>query len=371
MRILVSGAGVAGLSAGIDLARAGHTVEIVERAGHLRTNGSPIDVRGDAIGVIEDMGLLDKVVEHAITMTEGAKFVDQDGNVVAALPIAEVNESDGDIEIPREDLMRVLREALPAQAQLRFEDSVRTLFDDGDQVTVDFESGREAEYDLIVGADGAHSTVRRMVFGPERNYARHLGLYTAIADAPSEAAAAGAPASVLNLNLPGRMAALARYRDQALAVFTFRSAPIEYDHRDLAAQKRILTDFYGADREWKVPQLLGAAQADPELYFDAVVQIHMPTWHHGRVVLLGDAAHCATPMAGRGTSLALTGAWILTEELARHEGDYAAAFAEYERRQRPHSDAAQQFAYGGADLIVPATWEDIERRNARLRLLPA
>lgn len=369
MRILVSGAGVAGLSAGIDLARAGHTVEIIERAGHLRTNGSPIDVRGDSVGVIERMGLLDEVIEHSITMTEGAKFVDENGEVIAPQPMSETNDSDDDIEIPREDLMRILRKALPEEARLRFEDSVRTLTDDGDQVTVVFGSEREGRYDLVVGADGAHSNVRRQAFGPEREFSRHLGLYVAIGAAPAEAVAENAGHSVHILNLPGRMACIGRYRDQALAIFTFRSEEIEYDRHDPAAQKRILTDFYGEDRQWKIPQLLAAAQADPELYFDAIARIRMPTWHRGRVVLIGDAAHCATPMAGRGTSLALTGAWFLTEALARHDGDHAAAFTEYERRQRPYSDTAQESANGGADLMVPATWEDIERRNARL--LPA
>ncbi|WP_031469659.1 FAD-dependent monooxygenase [Sciscionella sediminilitoris] len=366
MRILVSGAGVAGLSAGIDLARAGHTVEIVERAGHLRTNGSPIDVRGDAVGVIEQMGCLDEVVEHSITMTEGAKFVAEDGSVIAPQPMAETNDSDDDVEIPREDLMRILREALPEDAQLRFEDSVRSLSDDGTEVTVVFESGQQGRYDIVVGADGAHSTVRRLVFGPEQDFVKHLGLYVAIGNAPTEAVPGNAPHSVHILNLPGRMACLGRYRDQALAIFTFRSERIEYDHHDLSAQKRILTDFYGEDRQWKIPDLLAAAQADPELYFDAIAQIHMPVWHEGRVVLVGDAAHCATPMAGRGTSLALTGAWILTEELTRHDGDHAGAFTEYERRQRPYSDKAQASASGGADLMVPATEEDIEQRNTRL-----
>ncbi|MGQ4513981.1 FAD-dependent monooxygenase [Streptomyces sp. DW26H14] len=369
MRVLVSGAGVAGLSAGIDLARAGHTVEIIERAGHLRTNGSPIDVRGDSVGVIERMGLLDEVVARSITMTEGAKFVDENGDVVAPQPMSETNDSDDDIEIPREDLMRILRKALPEGARLRFEDSVRTLTDDGDQVTVGFASGWEGRYDLVVGADGAHSNVRRLVFGPEREFSRHLGLYVAIGTMPAEAASDSAAHSVHILNLPGRMACVGRYRDQALAIFTFRSGKIEYDHHDLAAQKRVLTDFYGEDRQWRIPQLLAAAQADPELYFDAIAQIHMPVWHRGRVVLIGDAAHCATPMAGRGTSLALTGAWFLTEALARHDGDHTAAFTAYERRQRPYSDKAQESANGGADLMVPATWEDIERRNARL--LPA
>ncbi|MFC3998948.1 FAD-dependent monooxygenase [Nocardiopsis sediminis] len=366
MKILVSGAGAAGLCAGIDLARAGHEVEIVERSDHLRVNGSPIDVRGDALETARQMGILDAVHERRITMTEETKFVDRSGATVASLVMQEINESTDDIELPREDLMIILRQALPEEVDLRFEESIATLADDGDRVAVTFASGREAAYDIVVGADGVHSGVRRLVFGPEKEFTKPLGVYVAIADAPGQATPGGTRVTEI-LNLPGRFAGVARYRDKALAIFEFRSDPIDHDYRDLAAQKRILAEAFAGIEDWKVPELIETAQQDPELYFDAIAQIHMPAWHRGRVVLIGDAAHCATSMAGRGTSLALLGAWTLAEELGRHGDDIEAAFSAYEERRRPHAAAAQEFAHGGADLVVPATWEAIEARNTRLR----
>ncbi|MCS7480437.1 FAD-dependent monooxygenase [Umezawaea endophytica] len=365
MRILISGAGAAGLCAGIDLARAGHVVEIVERANHLRVNGSPIDVRGDALETAKQMGIVDEIHEHRISMTEQTKFVDRSGAVVASLGTQEINETAEDVELPREDLMIILRQALPEQVDLRFEESIAALVDHGDRVAVTFASGREASYDVVVGADGVHSAVRRLVFGPEGEFAEPLGVYVAIGDASGQESPDGTRVTEI-LNLPGRFAGIARYRDKALAIFEFRSGPIDYDYHDLAAQKRVLAEAFAGIDDWKVPELLETALCDPELYFDAIALIHMSTWHQGRVVLIGDAAHCATPMAGRGTSLALLGAWTLTEELGRHSDDVEAAFNAYERRQRPHAAAAQEFARGGADLVVPATWEDIEARNARL-----
>ncbi|UOX93097.1 FAD-dependent monooxygenase [Amycolatopsis sp. FBCC-B4732] len=368
MKILVSGAGAAGLCAGIDLARAGHVVEIVERANHLRVNGSPIDVRGDALETAERMGILDAVLERRITMTERTTFVDRFGAPVASLAMEEINESSDDVELPREDLMLILRQALPEQVDLRFEESIAALAEDGDRVAVTFASGRAAAYDIVVGADGVHSAVRRLVFGPEKEFTEPLGVYVAIGDAPGEVTPGDTRVTEI-LNLPGLLAGVARYRDKALAIFEFRSGPIDYDHHDQAAQKRILAGAFAGIEDWKVPELLETAQHDPELYFDVLTQIHLPSWHRGRVVLIGDAAHCATPMAGRGTSLALLGAWTLTEELGRHGDDVEAAFSAYEQRQRPHAAAAQEFARGGADLVVPATWEAIEARNARLRAL--
>lgn len=365
MKILVSGAGTAGLCAGINLARAGHAVEAVERANHLRVNGSPIDVRGDALETAEQMGILDAVHQRRITMTEQTRFVDRSGAAVAALATQEINENSEDVELPREGLMTVLRQALPEQVDLRFAESIATLVDHGDRVAVTFTSGREDTYDVVVGADGAHSAVRGLVFGPEKEFSEHLGVHVAIANAPDQATPGGARVSEI-LNVPGRMAGVARYRDTALAIFEFRSEPIDHDHHDLDAQKRILAEAFAEIEDWKVPELLETAQRDPELYFDAIAQIHVPTWHRGRAVLIGDAAHCATPMAGRGTSLAMLGAWTLTEELGRHD-DVETAFSAYEQRERPRAAAAQKFAHGGADLLVPATWEAIEARNARLR----
>jgi 2-polyprenyl-6-methoxyphenol hydroxylase-like FAD-dependent oxidoreductase len=170
-------------------------------------------------------------------------------------------------------------------------------------------------------------------------------------------------------NAPGHMAGIATYRDKALAVFMFRSPWIDYDYHDLNAQKQILRDAFAGHAGWKVPELLDAATDDSELYFDSVSQIHMPTWHRGRVVLVGDAAYCASPLSGRGTSLAMTGAWSLAEALTGHPDDIAAAFNQYEREQLPHVTYAQGTAGPGGDVLVPATQADIDARNQRLGAL--
>ncbi|MEU0794147.1 FAD-dependent monooxygenase [Amycolatopsis sp. NPDC005961] len=362
MDILISGAGVAGLSAAVDLGARGHRVTLVERSSHFRVNGSPIDVRGDAIAVAENMGLLAKIRDRQLRMTENSVFVDAGGTVLAALPLAETSDSDDDIEIAREDLATVLAEALPADATVRFRDSVAALADDGAGVDVRFASGDTGRFDLVIGADGLHSAVRRLSFGPESGFVKHLGVYAAIADLPAEAGSGGPNPTY---NFPGHMASIMRYRDRALAVFLFRSDPIEYDYHDLDAQRKVLADAFAGHDEWRIPELIAAAMADPELYFDSSSQIHMPSWHRGRVVLVGDAAHAASGLSGRGTSLALLGTSFLTEEL--DEDDLEAGFERYEARQRPYVRAAQAGVADGADLVVPATREDIAARNARLQ----
>lgn len=361
MRILVSGAGIAGLSAAIDLGADGHDVTIVERANHLRVNGSPIDIRGDvAIGVAEKMGVLAEIVDRRVDMTERVQFVDGSGTVVAEPPLEMINDSADDIEIPREDLTNILYNHLGPSVDLRFEQSIADLEADDRGVDVRFASGARDRYDLVVGADGMHSAVRRLTFGPEDRFLRHLGFYVALAALP------GYPPDGRNnpmYNYPGHLAGIAAYHDKALAVFMFRSPWIGYDYHDLDAQKRILADAFAGHDEWRIPELVDAAVRDPEIYFDSVSQIDMPAWHRGRIVLVGDAAHCASNLSGRGTSLALTGAWFLAQAVRDHPGDLARAWQHYERDQRPHAIRCQATAAPGGERLIPATQEEIDARN--------
>ena len=364
MNILVSGGGVAGLASALELGARGHRVTLVERAAHLRVGGAPIDVRGHAIECADRMGVLPTIRAQRIRMAEHGVFVHADGSVAARLPVEEMSESADDIEIAREDLVQTLAAALPASTDIVFGDSVDALADDGDGVDVHFVSGRTARFDLVVGADGLHSVTRGLAFGPERDYLRHLGLYVALTDLPAEARA---DRTSPLYNYPGHLASIARYKNKAFGVFLFRSGLLDYDHRNLDAQKKILLDAFAGHTEWKIPQLLDAVRADPEFYFDSVSQIHLPTWHRGRIALVGDAAHCAALLSGRGTSLALSGAHFLAEELEAAGGDHTVAFGRYEQRQRPYVEFAQNSVTDGGELIVPSTREAIDARNVRLR----
>lgn len=363
MRILVSGAGMAGLSAGVNLGATGHEVTIVERANHLRVNGSPIDIRGDSLAFADKMGVLDEIRARQVDMSQRLCFVDANGDLLARLPSADFSDSPDDVEIPREDLAHVLRNALNPSVTLTFDESIAELTDDGRGVDVRFTSGKRERYDLVVGADGIHSATRRMIFGPEEHYIRHLGFYVGLAQLPDRTETGGANPMY---NFPGHMAGIVDYRDKSLAVLMFRSPWIDYDYHDLDAPKQILADAFAGHDEWRIPELIDAARRDPELYFDSVSQIDMPSWHTGRVVLVGDAAACASPLSGRGTALAITGTWLLAQALSDHPDDLEAALRQYEHDQGPHVTYAQSTAAPGGDHQVPATQDAIDERNRRL-----
>lgn len=361
MRVLISGASLAGPSLAFWLVRAGHEVTVVERAAQPRLGGSPIDVRGTAVGVAERMGLL-PAIEAARVHTEGIEVVDAAGRRKASFPVDVYAEPGGrDVELERADLVNLLFTA-SKDADYRFNDSIATLEQDEGGVDVTFVHGRPERFDLVVGADGTHSIVRRLVFGEESQFLRHLGLYGSIV--PVDPSLGRENWGVMH-NVPGKLAGVYRYAGKADAVFMFRSPELSYDYHDLDQQKKLLIDAY-AGEGWRVPALLAAVAAADDLYFDSVNQVHMPAWSRGRVVLVGDAAYCASPLSGMGTTLAMVGAASLADALAEGDG----AFARYERAHRPLVAKAQASVSGNADMMVPTTSFALWRRNQLTKVAP-
>ncbi|MFD6177738.1 MULTISPECIES: FAD-dependent monooxygenase [unclassified Isoptericola] len=358
-RILVVGASIAGLATAHWLVEDGFDVTIAERARAPRPGGNGVDVRGQAVEAVARMGLLD-LVRASATDVRAMQFVDAAGRTTARVPVAEP----GATEIMRGDLVALLHDR--STADRRFGDGVRALRQDDGGVTVGFEHAPDERFDLVVGADGMHSTVRRLAFGPEERFVRFKGGYFAFADAD---AALGADRAVTMYNTPGRMAGLYRsgHHAQAKAYLAFRSRPLGHDHRDPDQHRRMLREAFADETGWCVPRLLDTALADPHLYLDALAQVQMDSWSNGRVVLVGDAAWCASPASGAGAELALVGAFRLAGELARAEGDPRAAFARYEAIHRALVRRRQRIS-PNVRLMVPQTRGGIRLRNTLARL---
>jgi 2-polyprenyl-6-methoxyphenol hydroxylase-like FAD-dependent oxidoreductase len=366
-RILISGASIAGPTAAFWLAEHGFRPTVVERAPGLRTGGNGVDVRGRAVEVAERMGIMPRI-RDAATDVVGTSFVDSADRSVARIDMQAIQRKhgSGEVEIMRGDLAAILHEATKDDVEYVFDDSIRTLRQDDDGVTVAFERGAARRFDLVIGADGLHSAVRRLAFGPDERFLRYMRHCFAFAAADP---ALGADRWMTIYNLPGKMAGVYRSGNHAgaKAYLAFRRPePPAYDHRDVEQHKRLLREAYAGVSSWHVPQLLAGALADPELYFDALSQVHMPSWSSGRVTLVGDAAHCASPVSGGGAMLGLVGAYRLAGELSALHGDHRAAFPRYERGHRPLVERSQSNLFTG--LVVPRSRAGIRARNAMARL---
>lgn len=369
MDVLISGASMAGLSAAWWFAHLGHRVTVVERSEGLRPGGAPIDVRGRALATAQRMGLLAQIEREKVRVLEPTPVLDGSGAQVATLDLRWfANETDDDIEITRDRLNRILRDAVPDSVGFHFKASITALTDGVQGVEVAFTDGQRGRYDLVVGADGLHSTVRRLAFGPETDYVRHFGHYVALVDLP-----AGRDWQRAMLNVPGLTVAVRDAGDGPQAMVLAASPAIGYDYRDPAAQRRLLDQFLARVDAWQVPAIR-AAFADPAargFYFDSVSQTHMPAWIHGHVAVVGDAGHCAALLSGMGTTLAMVSAETLATAWTEHGGDMQATAAAHHAQLRPYVEQCQAFASEGAPIMVPATQQALDERNAMFRATAA
>ncbi|WP_285501109.1 FAD-dependent monooxygenase [Actinokineospora sp. NBRC 105648] len=342
-RVLVAGASIAGPALAHWLRRRGAEVTVVERAPGLRPGGQAVDARGVAKEVIRRMGL-DAAVRAACTDTAGAHTVDVDGNVLETYR-ADDDGGDGfiaEIEILRGDLSQVLYDDTRDGVEYVFGDRIAELTQDADGVEVTFASGDRRRFDLVVGADGLHSALRAMVFGPRERFVRHLGLVLAFYSVPNEF---GLDRWFLEYQDPGsaRTAGLRPIKDatRAMAMFGFPAADSDIDHRDVESQKHLLRERM-AGLGWLTPDILAHLDDTPDFYLDQVAQVVMDRWSNGRVALIGDAAFSSSPMSGAGTGLALVAAYLLAGELAAADWDPEAGFAAYEARMRSFVEANQE-----------------------------
>ena len=210
--------------------------------------------------------------------------------------------------------------------------------------------------------------MRKLAFGPEKDYVRHFGYYVALVDLPNDREWHRAM-----LNIPGLTIAVRDSGDGPQAMMLAASAEVDYDYRDLDAQRKMIGDFLSRVDAWQVPALR-AAFADPAakgFYFDSVSQTHMPSWINGNVAVIGDAGHCAALLSGMGTTLAMVAAETLATTWTEYGGNMNAASPSYHERLRSYVEQCQAFAHEGAPIMVPATQKALDERNANFRACAA
>ncbi|MEU1086936.1 FAD-dependent monooxygenase [Streptomyces sp. NPDC005892] len=381
--VLISGAGIAGPALAYWLRSAGLDVTVVERAPALRPGGQTVDLRGAGREVISRMGLMDRARAAAVDQ-RGLAMVDARDRVTAEMPTGAFDGEGivSEIEILRGDLARLLHDAtspttatapvpggtetVPGGTEYLFDDTITALAQDDEGVTVTFEKAGRRRFGVVVGADGPHSTVRELAFGPEADFVRPLNCWTAWFTAREEWDLGGwfrmynAPGGLVASARPGRLPG------EIKAGLSFRAQPFAYDRHDVRAQQELIARrFEGAG--WEVPRLLAAMRTSEDFFFDSLAQVRLDSSSRGRTVLLGDAGHCPSPLTGMGTSLALVGAYVLAGEISTPGAGHLDAFRNYDRIMRPYVTRAQQLPPGGVSGYAPNGALAIRMRAASMR----
>jgi 2-polyprenyl-6-methoxyphenol hydroxylase-like FAD-dependent oxidoreductase len=361
MKVAINGMGIAGPTLAYWLRRSGHDPVLFEKAPAVRSGGYLIDFWGLGYEIAERMGIISTLREHSYEM-ERLRMVDRDGREEARMDLAPLYEAHRGrfISLPRADLASALGGAcrgIPAN----FNVSISAIVQDGANSIVTLSDGRQDRFDLIVGADGLHSQVRALAFGPEAQFERFLDCYVAAFRVR------GYPRrdelTFVSHTVRGRQAARVSLRDdETLVLLVCRAELIVADRLWHGDPRPALRQAYG-EMGWEVPELLDAMDASDDLYFDRVSQIHLPHWSANRVALVGDAAACPSLLAGEGTGLGMLEAYVLAGELHRADGDCARALAAYESRLRTFVSTKQKGALWFRGFFAPQTALGLMVRN--------
>ena len=364
MRIAISGAGVAGAALAHWLHRTGHTPTLIEQAPQFRTGGYMIDFWGAGYQVTKRMGI-EGPIRAAGYQIEKVRSVDSRGEASADVDIKAFRRMFGDdlISLPRGDLAAAIYATIEGEVETVFGDSIATVDERGDGVRLGFDKGAPRDFDLVIGADGLHSNVRRLVFGPDGNFEHYLGCKVAacLVDGyrPRDELV------FVTYATPGRQLSRVALRgDRTMFLFIFRA---EYDSAAVSPKDQLRNEF--RDVGWESRDILATLDDVDDLYFDVVSQIRMDRWWRGRVLLLGDAAACISLLGGEGTGLAITEAYVLAGELARAGGDHRRAFDAYQARLRPFIKAKQAGAARNIPFFATKTRLGLWFRNVAMRTM--
>ncbi|MEU8971218.1 FAD-dependent monooxygenase [Streptomyces monashensis] len=329
-KVLISGASVAGPALAHLLNRAGCSVTVVERAPSVRGGGYAVDFRGKAFDVLDELGILAEVRGHDTGM-RGTSLVDEAGEKAGELP---AEAFAGELEVPKAALTRILHRITAGDTEYLFDDTITALTQHENGVTVAFEKAATRDFDLVLGADGVYSRVRRLALVPHEQALRHLGLsgagfttdnFLGLDHQGMLQSAGDAAVYLVSAGDPERLT--------VSLSFATDSPALDRRGRD-EQQKAVRTAFAG--RGWEVPRLLAAMADAEDFYFASTCQVQLERWSAGRIAVLGDAGYCAAPTSGMGTSQALIGAHCLARHLTAADGDHRAAFAAYEAELRPY-----------------------------------
>jgi 2-polyprenyl-6-methoxyphenol hydroxylase-like FAD-dependent oxidoreductase len=367
VKILISGAGIAGPCLAYWLHEYGLEATIIERASSLRSGGYIVDFWGAGFDVAERMNLVPKLLQKGYKIKE-LRQVNRDGRRTSGFAVEIFDKLTGGrfTSIPRSELAASIYGALDGKVETIFEDSITRIEESALGVQVEFQRSPARRFDLVVGADGLHSQVRRLAFGEDALFERYVGLkvaaFTVTGYRPRDELA-----YVVHTELGQQVGRFSMRDDRTMFLFVFADEDPRIPD-EIELQKALLRHRYHRSG-WECPGILAALDGTDSVYLDRVSQIKMEQWSRGRIALIGDAAFCVSLLAGQGSALAMVAAYVLAGELKRVPDDHAAAFARYQKRLAGLIATKQKAAVRFAGFFAPSSRLGIFMRNQVMKLM--
>jgi 2-polyprenyl-6-methoxyphenol hydroxylase-like FAD-dependent oxidoreductase len=349
-KILISGAGIAGQTLAYWLNYYGFEVTLVEQASELRLGGQNIDVKGPALEIAKKMGIEAQILS-ANTTEIGLRWVDTNNKTVAEFPREDALSMTQEHEILRGDLVKILFDVTKENVDYVFGRRVSSMSEKADEINVVFSDGSNSSFDLVISAEGIGSKTRDLILGNETSF-RYKGVYTSYftieksLDDSQWARWCNASGGIVFILRPDSYG-------NTRACINFLSPEKGYEKLSIEDQKQLLIDKI-SNTGWESDRLIREIRNTKDLYLDRLSQVTASKWSKGRFAIVGDAAYCATPLAGKGTDLAMAGPYILAGELHR-SNSYQEAFRKYEERMRPYAETCQKLPPGVPGLVYPTS----------------
>ncbi|UOQ85256.1 FAD-dependent oxidoreductase [Gracilibacillus salinarum] len=367
MKVLIVGGGIAGLTLAYWLHKNGNSVQIIEKSNELRTEGYMLDFFGPGYDVAERMGIIGQLRQIHYPIS-GLTFLHKGGKKKFNLPYPSLMKllDNRHFNFMRGDLEQVLFHLIKGSVTFQFGTSINKVQQDNEKVYVTLSNGRIETADLLVGADGVRSQVRSMVFGEPQSYMKHLGFYTASFILDDTSKFQDLTDAFYSLSAPNLQASVYPIRDDRLAAFFLYRSDKKPNRLSMDDAKQEVKTIF-KDMGWIVPELLEKLDASTDFYFDEVSQVEMPQWSKNRIVLVGDACQAVSLVAGQGASLAMTGGYVLADNLQK-SNDVRHALTKYEQDLKPQIRKTQEAGRKFANYFLPDTYFSIFIRDMTMRL---
>jgi len=360
-KVLISGAGIGGLTLAYFLHKNGYQPVIIEKADSLRDGGYMIDFFSSGISVAEKIDIIPQLKEknHGtnIIIQQNERGIKQFVLNMSGFRAAVNGKL---FNFLRTDLADVLYETIKDHVEIRFSTSIETITQNKKEVTVTFNNNMQETFDILVGADGLRSNVRSKIYPPEKVEELFLGYYVCALE--HNVTMNVNKGEVISMLCPKRQVmSYDTGNGVSNSLFAFQSEKQKHltSAEEVEVLKKEFTDFVSP-----VPEIIDEAAKKERLFFDQVTQIRIhDKWYKNRVVLIGDAAFCITLLSGQGSSMAMTAAYVLSEQLKKYGDNVAQAFEGYERELRPMIETMQKKAVKNAATFVPSTKFNLWIRN--------